>query len=211
MEARDQAALELAIEQLRKEQGRAEQLDWKIEHDGWQDAAEFAAYCRQSRTLCLRPWEIPPCWVIDPDSPPDFGEGESAGRNYDGRAQAARLLREMLALGISRTPIRAPPSQKRNARPSGPRRRRRHSRVDGCRTAWSSKSVRPRRGALPPSCAFSDGLARRPPASLAVRFGVKLFRPSHGWLRPACRRTDGARSLRFDLVIAAHTSCRHSR
>jgi hypothetical protein len=102
MEALDQAALELALEQLRKEPGRPEQLDWKIEHDGWQDTAEFAAYCRQSRTLHLRPWETPPCWVIDPDSPPDFGEGESAGRNYDGRAQAAKLLRKMLALGISR-------------------------------------------------------------------------------------------------------------
>jgi hypothetical protein len=60
----------------------------------------FAAACCQRQALLLKPWQIPPCRIRDPDQP-----DRSRDRRYgeiDGRYDAARLLRQMYDLGISR-------------------------------------------------------------------------------------------------------------
>jgi hypothetical protein len=43
------------------EPDRAEQLQYKLQHDGWYSAAKFAAYHRQVESLHLQPWQTPPC------------------------------------------------------------------------------------------------------------------------------------------------------
>jgi hypothetical protein len=82
----DRVALTAALEQARAEGAdRAAQIAAK----GWREAAESAVYHCQCRALCLRPWQEPPC-VADADDP---AERDKA---------AQKLLREMLALGVSR-------------------------------------------------------------------------------------------------------------
>jgi hypothetical protein len=84
----DQEALQLAIEQCRKQDSsRNAQITTMLSERPWQEVAEFAVYSCQMINLKLKPWEFPPCWV------------EPADREH---RQAAKLLREMLALGISR-------------------------------------------------------------------------------------------------------------
>jgi hypothetical protein len=93
----DKAALESAMQIARREPGRSEQLDAKLETESWFDVAWFAAGCVQGRALHLRPWEESPCHV-DEDDP----------QERDKQAQA--LLRRMLAAGVSRyhpDPLRA--------------------------------------------------------------------------------------------------------
>ncbi len=86
----DRAALTLALAQARAEGAdRSAQIDAKVKQDGWQAAAAIAASLCQIRALHLRPWQEPPC-VADENDP---GERDKA---------AQKLLREMLALNISR-------------------------------------------------------------------------------------------------------------
>ena len=98
MTRKDKAALKLAMEHARREIGRGEQLDSMLngtrlqEGKGWacppeprEEVAQFAAYCAQSRSLRLKPWESPPCHADKGDTGPD-----------------AELLRKMLAAGVSR-------------------------------------------------------------------------------------------------------------
>ncbi len=85
----DREALKLAMEKAREEPGRAEQLDAKLKEGSWFDVASFAAYCCQTRSVRLAPWDEPPC-VADEDDPNE--------RAKDAQA----LLRRMLAAGISR-------------------------------------------------------------------------------------------------------------
>ena len=40
---------------------RADQLRWKLENDLWENVARFAAYCCQTQSMNLAPWEDPPC------------------------------------------------------------------------------------------------------------------------------------------------------
>lgn len=94
----DIAALALALAQYRTE--NAEQLDAMLEEEPWEKVAMFAACSRQCHTLRLKPWQVASCDIHDPDDPDD---GRSPGRaRHDGRYEAARLLCEMLDLGISR-------------------------------------------------------------------------------------------------------------
>ena len=88
MTRNDRAALKLALEQARAEPGREEQIGRMLREDGWEEAATFASYHCQIDALRLKPWEQPPCHV-DEDDP---GEDK----------EAQQLLREMLALGVSR-------------------------------------------------------------------------------------------------------------
>ena len=81
----DKAALKLAMEHARREPGRGEQLDDKLKDEPWEAVAQFAAYCAQSRSLRLKPWESPPC------------HADEGGDDHD-----AELLRKMLAAGVSR-------------------------------------------------------------------------------------------------------------
>jgi hypothetical protein len=52
--------------------------------------AEFAAFFCQCRPLNLKPWQVPPCIVEDPDVP------------RVGEEEAAKLLRRMLRAKMSR-------------------------------------------------------------------------------------------------------------
>jgi hypothetical protein len=88
MTRNDRAALKLALALCRNESpGRAEQINSMLKHDSWAEVATFAAFCCQTRSLNLDPWQEPPCCAgpaehCDPD--------------------ARKLLQQMLSLGISR-------------------------------------------------------------------------------------------------------------
>ena len=111
MTKNDRVALELAIEHARRESpGRAQQLDNMLHHDPWTEVATFAAYCCQCRALGLKSWQYPPCWCI---------EAEHEHSQDPDLRQAAKLLREMLELGISKyapDPLAAIAEAKRKAK-----------------------------------------------------------------------------------------------
>jgi len=80
--------------------GRAQQIDRMLADTDRTEVGMFAAACCQRQALQLKPWQIPPCRIRDPDHP-----DRSRDRRYgeiDGRYDAARLLRQMYDLGISR-------------------------------------------------------------------------------------------------------------
>jgi hypothetical protein len=84
----DRTALDLALQQCRAtSSARDQQITAMLTDRPWQEVAKFAAYNCQMDSLKLKPWEAPPCWV-------DVDDRE--------HKQAAKLLREMLALGVSR-------------------------------------------------------------------------------------------------------------
>jgi hypothetical protein len=97
----DREAFDLAIKLTLAEddEGRREQIKWKLKEDGFINTGKLAGYHRQCEALQLKPWEEAPCHVDDPDEPIDPND---ARLRISGYAQAAKLLREMLALGISR-------------------------------------------------------------------------------------------------------------
>jgi hypothetical protein len=72
-----------------------EQLDEFLRERPWREVGEFAAYGCQCATLKLKPWQSPPC-EVDPDWADDTGD------DHHGRIAAARLLRRLLAAGLSR-------------------------------------------------------------------------------------------------------------
>jgi hypothetical protein len=84
MNKNDRDALALAVSRQRARKGRVEQIENLLVEDP-EHAATFAAYSCQCAALDLKPWERPPCHADERDSD-----------------EAARLLRQMLALGISR-------------------------------------------------------------------------------------------------------------
>jgi len=93
----DRDALELAMKLIRKNPGRAEQIDFKLRDEPWRKVAMFAAHVLQFEALHLLPWHETPAFV-DEDNPPERDR------------EAAKLCRRMLALGISRfhpDPLRA--------------------------------------------------------------------------------------------------------
>ena len=95
-------ALKRCIEMARTYPNRSEQIDWKIEYDGWQATARCCAYLCQSRNLRLEIQEFPPCWLLDAD--------DVEGPAFKRKPQAAKLLRRLLAAGLSQyepDPIRA--------------------------------------------------------------------------------------------------------
>jgi hypothetical protein len=83
----DQTALELALGTILKGKdiGRAEQVRYLRDQDGWEPTARFCASMLQRQQLELKPWDRPPC---DLDAPDDSAAG--------------RLLRRMLGAGLSR-------------------------------------------------------------------------------------------------------------
>jgi hypothetical protein len=91
----DDQALQLAVQMACAEDAdRADQITAMLKEQPWREVAEFAAYVCQTTTLNLKPWSWPPCW----------------GPNRNEDAQGARLLAQMLALGISQwhpDPMRA--------------------------------------------------------------------------------------------------------
>ncbi len=64
---------------------RREQIETMLFDTSWGEVAAFASYHCQVESLHLKPWEAPPCHVNEDDDGP-----------------AGQLLRQMIALGISR-------------------------------------------------------------------------------------------------------------
>jgi len=94
----DIAALELALAQTLAEPDRVEQITSKLQDEDRMSVAEFCAYHRQCDTLNLDS-EVPPCWIDDPDA---ALKGPNEGSWCWGAHQAARLVKQMTALGISK-------------------------------------------------------------------------------------------------------------
>ena len=100
----DRDALKRCIEMARTYPGRDEQISWKLGKGGcsWQDTAKLCAYLWQSKNLRLEIQEFPPCWLLDAD--------DTAGPAFKRKPEAARLLKRLLAAGLSQyepDPIRA--------------------------------------------------------------------------------------------------------
>jgi hypothetical protein len=105
----DQEALQRAIDIARAQSAEERaHIDRELAEDGWQHAAETAAYHCQDSALRLKPWQTPPCWLRTDAAvqvalltpPPDVR----------GRQMAAELVQELLAAGLSRfepDPLRA--------------------------------------------------------------------------------------------------------
>ena len=95
----DREALAAAIEQMRHESAvSAAQIDEKIRTEGWWDAGEFASYHRQCKSLHLKPWQCPPCW-IDVD---DLDAALALPPDHRGEREAAKLVQRLLRSGLSR-------------------------------------------------------------------------------------------------------------
>ena len=94
----DRAALELAIAQTLAKPDRVDQIEWKLKEDGWLATAMFASYHCQCDALNLC-GEIPPCEIDDPEV---ALRGPNEGAWCWGARDAARLLKQMTALGISK-------------------------------------------------------------------------------------------------------------
>lgn len=111
----DMAALELALELMRAEPDRAEQIEWKLANEGWESAARFAAYHRQCAALNLGS-ETAPC---DIDDPAAALKGPNDVSWHWGEHKAARLVIKMRAHGVSRfdpDPLGAIEAAKRGAK-----------------------------------------------------------------------------------------------
>jgi hypothetical protein len=91
----DRKALKKALEMTLGEEDRRGQIEHKLEHDGWFEAATFSAYHQQCQNLHLRPWESPPCWLSRHDRP-------GPGREHAREAEAIRLCKQLHAAGLSR-------------------------------------------------------------------------------------------------------------
>jgi hypothetical protein len=90
----DHEALTRALaESKRRDPVRARQLEDIEAQDGWQRAAEQAAYGLQCDRLKLKPWQAPPCHAA--------GEVDPKGR-YGGMPDEVALLRRLLEGGFSR-------------------------------------------------------------------------------------------------------------
>src|SRR5262249_44458690 len=84
----DDDALRRAMAIARRDPSRAMQLDEKLRDEPWTEVAEFAAFHCQIQALGLKPWQLPPC-SLEADDP------------HEGNKDAQRLLRRMLAAGVS--------------------------------------------------------------------------------------------------------------
>ena len=70
----DRDALERALELARAvSEAERTRFDAIETRDGWQEAAERAAYSRQVKTLQLRPWHAPPCACRSDEIGPGYG------------------------------------------------------------------------------------------------------------------------------------------
>src|SRR5262249_18190397 len=93
----DRDALERAMQLARRDPLRAQQLDSKLADESWVEVAKFAASCVQGAVLHLKPWQSPPMRIDE------HADADQPMRNFcDNDQPAIRLLRRMLAAGISR-------------------------------------------------------------------------------------------------------------
>jgi hypothetical protein len=85
----DKEAMQRAIDLCRADPVRAEQIERKLLDHGFEEAGQFAAYCRQMTVLKLKPWEYPPCW------------GDENTHNSDAFPRAERLMKRLQRNGLS--------------------------------------------------------------------------------------------------------------
>jgi hypothetical protein len=113
----DRDALRRALEMARAgSEEEREHIDRVLAEDGWQRAAETAAYHCQDDALRLKPWQPPPAWIRNLQR--DLATGDDGIR---GRYAAAKLVQRLLARGLSRfepDPLRALAEVEAAARPS---------------------------------------------------------------------------------------------
>ncbi|HVI68043.1 MAG TPA: hypothetical protein VM910_36500 [Bradyrhizobium sp.] len=97
----DRDALERCIATMRnsKEPSDRMQIERALAEDGWQEAADSAAYHCQMNALRLRPWQSPPCWINTRDITSIIARGDDS---IAGDYAAAKLLQKMLQASLSR-------------------------------------------------------------------------------------------------------------
>jgi hypothetical protein len=94
--ALDHDAFTRAIEMMRaKDKLHADQINYKLEHEGFAAAGKFAAYSCQCDGLGVRPWEAPPM-----DAHDDLAAADPSIYGY--RPKEIGLLVRLLAAGLSR-------------------------------------------------------------------------------------------------------------
>lgn len=92
-----QLALDLTLADDPPDEGRVEQVRWKLENDGWEETARFCAFHQQIARLKLSPCQTPPCYI---DHPAEIvARGRSDNFNFD--HGAAKLLLQMRCAGMS--------------------------------------------------------------------------------------------------------------
>jgi hypothetical protein len=95
----DKEAFSLAIETARAhDEERRRQIDNFLRERPFEDVGRFASYGCQVRALRLPPWATPPCWINKADIDATIARGDDGTR---GNYVAAKLLKHMLALGVS--------------------------------------------------------------------------------------------------------------
>jgi hypothetical protein len=76
-----------------------------LKRDGWRKAARFASYSCQMDKLGLHPAQSPPCWILTEDEADEILAEGYIPSSLDGsdvsNCPGARLLKQMLALGVS--------------------------------------------------------------------------------------------------------------
>jgi len=94
----DREALERAIEivRTRKTPADRQQIERMLREDPWEEVGRFAAYSCQCDVLRLKLWQPPPVWVRDIEA--TLAAGDDGVYGY---FQAAKLLRRLLAAGLS--------------------------------------------------------------------------------------------------------------
>ena len=91
----------IALARASDEPGRRRQINAMLHGDPergskpqpWAEVGQFCSYPCQMRSLCLRPWQFPPCWLGD-KRPADDGDGR-------GLFDAWELRRRLIASGLS--------------------------------------------------------------------------------------------------------------
>jgi hypothetical protein len=103
----DEATYKLAIETARAhDEARRQQIDDFLRTRSFEDVGSFAAYGCQMRALRLPPWQWPPCWINEAEIDAIIAGGDDP----HGRHIAAKLLKRMLEVGVSKydpDPMRA--------------------------------------------------------------------------------------------------------
>jgi hypothetical protein len=103
----DKQAFARAIEMARAhDEGRRQQIDDFLRTRAFEDVGRFAAYGCQMRALRLPPWAYPPCWINEAEIDAIIARGDDP----HGRFVAAKLLKRMLEVGVSKydpDPMRA--------------------------------------------------------------------------------------------------------
>lgn len=98
--AADYAAMEEALKLTLTEDddpGRVEHVTELLAERPRIEVALFCCYHRQMQALRLKPWQPPPVWIDDVDAELKIPEMSP----QEGRHDAARLLRRMIAHGVS--------------------------------------------------------------------------------------------------------------